>query len=112
MKVPKVLTNYQKNYSDSSFWSKAKKLGKNVLEPALLLFYVMKSPDTPRSVKLEIAGALGYLILPVDLIPDILPVVGYTDDLAALMAVVKLCKDYISPDIKAQAQRKLDELLS
>ena len=111
MKVPKVLTNYQKNYSDSSFWCKAKKLGKNVLEPALLLFYVMKSPDTPRSVKLEIAGALGYLILPVDLIPDFLPG-GFADDLGALMAVYKLCQDYITPDIKAQAQRKLDELLS
>ena len=111
MKVPKVLTNYQKNYSDSSFWSKAKKLGKKVLEPALLLFYVMKSPDTPLRLKAEIAGALGYLILPVDLIPDFLPG-GFADDLGALMAVYKLCQDYITPDIKAQAQRKLDELLS
>ena len=109
-KVPKDLSIYEKNYSDSSFWNKVKKLGKKVLEPALLLFYVMKSPDTPLRLKAEIAGALGYLILPVDLIPDILPVVGYTDDLAALMAVVKLCKDYITPEIREQVRCKLGEL--
>ena len=109
-KVPKDLSIYEKNYSDSSFWNKVKKLGKKVLEPALLLFYVMKSPDTPLRLKTEIAGALGYLILPVDLIPDFLPVAGYTDDLAALMVVVKLCKDYITPEIREQVRRKLGEL--
>ena len=110
-KVPKDLSIYEKNYSDSSFWNKVKKLGKKVLEPALLLFYVMKSPDVPFTIKTTIAGALGYLSLPLDLIPDVVPVAGYTDDAAALLAVLKMCDSYVTPEIKAQTNAKLEELL-
>lgn len=110
-KVPTDTSTYKKHYSDSAFWSKVKKLGKNVLKPALMLFYVMKSPDVPLAIKTRIAGALGYLILPVDLIPDFIPVAGYTDDAGALYAVIKICKEYITPEIEAQAENKLNELL-
>lgn len=110
-KVPKDVNDYQKEYSDSKFWAKVKYLGKSVLKPAVLLFYVMKSPDVPLSTKGTIAGALGYLILPLDLIADFIPVAGYTDDGAALMAVIKMCDAYITPQIKAQAEAKIDELL-
>ena len=104
-KVPTNLEKYQGDYS--KFWDKAKSLGKKVLEPALTLYYVMKSPGTPAKIKVTIAGALGYLILPVDLIPDLIPVLGYTDDLAALVALVKTCANYITPEIKAQVKEKL-----
>jgi uncharacterized membrane protein YkvA (DUF1232 family) len=110
-KKPKDVIPYKKHYSESKFWKKVKSLGKNVLKPAMLLFYVMKSPGVPLSVKGTIAGALGYLILPLDLIPDFISVVGYTDDAAALIAVVKMCVKYITPEIKEQAEKKLDELL-
>jgi uncharacterized membrane protein YkvA (DUF1232 family) len=110
-KVPQDTSSYKKHYSDSKFWSKVKSLGKNVLKPALLLFYIMKSPDVPLKIKATIAGALGYLILPLDLIPDFIPVAGYTDDIAALWAVIETCKAYITPEIEAQADDKLDELL-
>ena len=109
-KVPKDVEKYKKHYSDNGFWNKVKLLGKKVLKPALLLYYVMKSPDTPLGIKLSIAGALGYLILPTDLIPDIIPLTGYTDDLGALLAVVKMCESYITPEIKALVDAKLDEL--
>ena len=110
-KVPTDTSAYKKHYSDSAFWSKVKKLGKKVLKPALVLFYVMKSPDVPLAIKTRIAGALGYLILPVDLIPDFIPVAGYTDDAGALYAVIKICKEYITPEIEAQAEKKLEESL-
>ena len=106
-KVPTNLEKYQGDYSESKFWNKAKSLGKKVLEPALTLYYVMKSPGTPAKIKFKIPGALGYLILPVDLIPDLIPVLGYTDDLAALVALVKTCANYITPEIKAQVKEKL-----
>ena len=109
-KVPKDVEKYKKHYSDNGFWNKVKSLGKKVLKPALMLYYVMKSPDTPLGIKLSIAGALGYLILPTDLIPDIIPITGYTDDLGALLAVVKMCESYITPEIKAQVDAKLEEL--
>lgn len=110
-KRPKDTNPYKKHYSESGFWSKAKSLGKAVLKPALLLYYVMMSPKVPFSIKTTIAGALGYLIVPLDLIPDFIPVAGYGDDMAALITIVKMCKDYITPEIKAQAEEKLQELL-
>lgn len=109
-KVPKDVDEYKKHYSDNGFWNKVKALGKKVLKPALLLYYVMKSPDTPLGIKASIVGALGYLILPTDLIPDIVPLTGYTDDLGALLSVVKMCEAYITPEIKEQADAKLNEL--
>ena len=50
-KVPQDTSSYKKHYSDSKFWDKVKSLGKNVLKPALLLYYVMKSPDVPLKIK-------------------------------------------------------------
>ena len=110
MKVPKDLRPYEKHYSESGFWSKVKKLGKKLLEPALTLYYVMKDPSTPIDIKLKIGGALGYLILPLDLFPDFIPLGGYADDLGALAAVIKMCWDYITPEIRAKVKAKLDEM--
>lgn len=110
-KVPKIseLSDYGDNYSDSGFWNKVKKLGKKVLKPALQLYYVMKESSTPFDTKGLIIGALGYLILPIDLIPDFIPVAGYTDDLAALLAVVKMCKEHITPEIERKVRKDLGE---
>ena len=71
----------------------------------------MKSSDVPITVKATIAGTLGYLILPMDLVSDFIPVVGYADDTTALVTVVRKCKEYITPEIENQATAKLDELL-
>lgn len=110
-KVPKDVDKYQEHYSEPKFWDKAKLLGKNVLKPSVLLYYLLKSPEVPFSTKAKITGALGYLILPLDLIPDLSPIIGYTDDLAALIAVIKMCDAYITPQIKAEADAKLNELM-
>lgn len=110
-KAPRTseLSGYGDNYSDSSFWNKVKKLGKKVLKPALQLYYVMKESSTPIDTKGLIIGALGYLILPIDLIPDFIPAAGYTDDLAALLAVVKMCKEHITPEIERKVRKDLGE---
>ena len=110
-KAPKDIDSYKKHYSDSGFWRKVNRIGKKALKPALLLYYVMKSSDTPIKIKGLIAGALGYLILPTDLIPDLIPILGYSDDLSALLAIIKLCKDYITDEIESQVSSKLDNLL-
>ena len=57
----------------------------------------------------KILGALGYLILPTDLIPDLLPAIGYTDDLAALMWALYSVAKNITPEVKIQARVKLGE---
>ena len=100
-------SNYASNYNESAFWKVVKKMGAKVARPALLLFYELKDPNIPVKAKMEIIGALGYLIAPVDLIPDGIPGLGYTDDLAALVATVSLTSQYITPKVKRQANEKL-----
>lgn len=109
----KELANYRSEYSDNKFWAKvgavAKKAGAKVIYMALLLFYTMKEPSTPAKDKALIIGALGYFILPIDLIPDVIPVLGFTDDLGALTIAYNSIKNNITPEIEAKAQAKVDE---
>ena len=70
---------------------------------------MLKSEATPRADKAKIIGALGYFILPVDLIPDFIPVAGFTDDLAALTWGIWSVAKNITPEIKAQTRVKLRE---
>lgn len=104
-------SQYEKDYSDDNFWNKvvkfAKKAGKDVIEKALLLYYAAQSPETPVWAKTTIYGALGYFISPIDLIPDLMPVVGYTDDLAVLVAAIAAVSAYINDDVRKQAADKL-----
>ena len=110
-KQPKDVKVYQKYYSESGFWKKPGKVaivaGSRLIYCALLLYYVLKSPDVLIKDKAMIIGALGYFILPVDLIPDFIPVAGYADDMAALVACYNAVKDNVTPEIEQQAQEKL-----
>lgn len=104
---------YQKQYSDSNFWNKlrtaAVHAGAAVVYPALLLYYVLKDGAVPAKMKLYIIGALGYLILPVDLLPDAIPFLGYTDDLAAIIAAYKLIKHCVTPEMREKARSKASQ---
>ena len=108
------LGDYSKNYSDSKFWKKIKsiaaKAGSKVVYYALLLFYTLKAPHVSFRKKALICGALGYLILPIDLIPDALIPVGYTDDIAVLIYAFTLVKSEITPEIENKAKQKLSDL--
>ena len=88
---------------------KAKKAGIKLVYYAMVLYYVLISPDTPKRYKAVIAGALGYLILPFDFISDLFPFVGMADDWAALVAAIAYVSTAITPDIKAKARLKLKE---
>lgn len=109
----KLLKGYDDNYSETGFWDKvaevALKAGEKVIYFALLLYYTATADTTPTSQKVMIWSALGYFILPVDLIPDLLPVVGFTDDLAALVACYKTVMANITPAIQQQAKDKMEE---
>ena len=52
------------------------------------LISALENPTTPNHLKALIIGAIGYIIFPLDLIPDITPLVGYTDDLASVASIV------------------------
>ena len=106
-------SKYTREFSESKFWDKlkafAKSAGLKVVAAALLLYYVLKSESTSKGDKAKIIGALGYFILPLDLIPDFIPVVGYTDDLAALTWGIWSVAKNITPEIKEQTRLKLGE---
>ena len=107
------LPKYQGNYSEEAFWEKLKKIaskaGAKVVYYALVLFYTLTDPATPVKYKAVIAGALGYLILPLDLLPDFLPFAGLADDWAALIAAVSYVLSSISQENKDKARVKLKE---
>lgn len=107
------LQEYQDNYNESGLWNKvkkvAKKAGLKVIYLVLLLFYTLQSETVSLADKAKIYGALGYFIMPVDLIPDTIPVVGYTDDLAALVACVMAISANITPEIEEKAKAKLND---
>ncbi|TLN07552.1 DUF1232 domain-containing protein, partial [bacterium] len=79
--------DYEDKYDEKSFWSKVKEMpstaGCEAVRKALTLWCVLTSDDTPVWAKVLITSALGYFVMPLDLIPDILPC-GFLDDISAM----------------------------
>ncbi|MDE7064348.1 MAG: DUF1232 domain-containing protein [Desulfovibrionaceae bacterium] len=102
---------YVSDYSAEKLWAKLKGVAVTVgcegIRNVLRLFYALEAPNIPKKVKMVIYGALGYFISPLDVIPDVIPVVGFTDDLGVLAAAVAFVSLYITPDVKARADAKL-----
>ncbi len=106
---------YAREYSEAGFWTKVKgfaaKAGREVVERALQLYLTAQDPDTPRWAQATIYSALGYFIFPADAVPDLTPVVGFTDDLGVLAAAIATVAMHITPDIRNRAREKSDEWL-
>ncbi len=105
------MSKHEKDYSEQGFWDKvqnyAAKAGVTLIYKALQLYYVAQSPDCPMKVKAGIYSALGYFILPLDIIPDVTPVVGFSDDLAAIGMALVLAQAYLTPEVDAQAKERI-----
>ena len=103
--------DYAGAFNDDSFWAKltgfAKAAGSEVVEKALWLYYAFKKDDTPVWAKTTIVAALGYFIFPIDAIPDVVPLVGYSDDLGVLALAVTTVAAYINEDVKVMAKTKM-----
>jgi uncharacterized membrane protein YkvA (DUF1232 family) len=114
MRSPKDIEKYQEHYSEPKFAGKlakvAKSAGRMMVYAALLLYYVLKSPSVKKGDKTTIIGALGYFILPLDILPDFIPMVGFTDDLSAILLALHAVWKNITPEIKAMAAAKASEL--
>ena len=108
MKPGKKVRDYTKHYSESDLFKKLKKvsgsLGSQVLYYVLMLYFLIADKSIPMKVRLAFVAALGYFILPADLITDFLPVIGYTDDMALLTFVIGNATNYITPEIKEKAE--------
>ena len=113
MKVPRNLEKYIPNSEVERFWRKLrrvfKRLGAKAVYYALILYYAMQNPQISKKDKGIIIGALGYFLLPFDLMPDFLPGVGYTDDIAALAFAIYKVWNCITPVVRSQAEAKVYE---
>ena len=84
--------------------------GRTIAKPALEVLEMALDPFTPTQVRVSLMAALAYLIMPFDLFPDFMPLVGYSDDFVALTAVLSIWSRYMTPAIRARAERKLNQL--
>ena len=110
-----ILNKYQKHFFFFFFIFKvlkvAKRVGSKLLYPAFVLYNAYKSKEVSVKDKAIIIGALGYFILPKDLISDFLPIIGFTDDFAVLTLAIRSLKKSITPEIKEAARQSLNKLL-
>ena len=84
--------------------------GRTIAKPALEVLEMALDPLTPAQVRISLMAALAYLIMPFDLFPDFMPLVGFSDDFVALTAVLSIWSKYMTPSIRARAERKLNKL--
>lgn len=115
MKPIKKINNYIKHYSESDLHHKLKKtsgsLSKQLLYYVLVLYYLIADKNIPTKVRMVFIAALGYFILPTDLITDFLPVIGFTDDIAFLTYAISNATEYITPEILEMAKSKQSSIV-
>ena len=112
MELPDFMS-YANKFSQTEFVEKiskvAKRAGAKLVYAALILFYTLQSDKISIKDKAIIIGALGYLISPLDVVPDAIPIAGLSDDLAVLIYVLKLVWTDVDPSIKERAEKKLSQ---
>lgn len=86
------------------------KAGRTIAKPALEVLEMAIDPFTPAQARVSLMAALAYLIMPFDLFPDFMPVVGFSDDFVALTAVLSIWSKYMTPAIRKRAEKKLNKL--
>jgi len=93
------------------FWRKTRRVAASIpfAEDLLAAYYCAFDNATPLPVKMSLVGALAYFVLPFDTIPDVLPILGFTDDAAVLAATIRLVASHIRPEHRALAKAKLVE---
>lgn len=111
MNDKQLFADYQKYFSVEGLKNKLSAIGKSagasLVYLVLLLYYVVTDSKLPLKDRAIIYGALGYFILPVDLIPDAMPIVGFSDDMAAVIAALNAIKGNITPEVKSRARERL-----
>ena len=105
--------SYANKFSQTDFVEKisriAKRAGAKLVYAALILFYTLQSDRVSKTDKAIIIGALGYMISPLDVIPDAIPIAGLTDDLAVLIYVLKKVWGDVDPEVKEKARQRLSK---
>jgi uncharacterized membrane protein YkvA (DUF1232 family) len=95
------------------FWAKFKRVAARLpfAEDLLSAYYCAFDRQTPRHVQAALLGALAYFILPFDFIPDMLPVLGFTDDAAVLATTIRLVATHITQEHREAARVALKRIV-
>ncbi|MCK5775581.1 MAG: DUF1232 domain-containing protein [Bacteroidales bacterium] len=100
-----------KSFSDTKLFEKiglaAKNAGIVVIYPALVLYYLFQDKDVPKRSKGIIIAALAYFIFPMDSIPDMTPIIGYSDDIGILYVTIMQLVKYVTPDILQRVSNRI-----
>ena len=112
MELPDFMS-YSDKFSAKGFVEKisriAKRAGSKLVYASLVLFYTLQSKEVSYKDKAMIIGALGYLISPLDVLPDAIPIVGLSDDLTVLLFVINKIWVEVPEDVKKKAKDKLSD---
>ncbi|EFZ36140.1 hypothetical protein HMPREF0663_12207 [Hoylesella oralis ATCC 33269] len=110
MNLPDFM-QYKDRFSQTGFVEKisriAKRAGVKLVYAALILYYILESDKISMKDKAIIIGALGYLISPLDIVPDAIPIAGLGDDLTVLIFVLHKVWNEVSEEVKDKAKNKL-----
>ena len=113
--IPKPKTHLPDAFSVMGFWAVIRKVskrgGRKILSSALTLYFCLKDSETPAWAKSVIIGALGYLVFPMDFIPDAILGVGFTDDWSVILAAMASVMAHIKDEHKEKASGLADRLL-
>ncbi len=115
-KIRLETSHVPQSFSNAGFWEVAgrlvKKGGSKVLVGALTLYYCLRDGETPAWAKSVIVGALGYLILPIDLVPDAIIGAGFADDWSVILGAMASVMAHIKEDHRRAARQMADKLFS
>ena len=95
----------------AGLWTTVKRAARAIpfMEDVIAAWFCAIDPATPRRVRLTLLAALAYFVAPIDLVPDLLPLIGFTDDAGVLMAAIALVGSHITDAHRDRARRALAE---
>jgi uncharacterized membrane protein YkvA (DUF1232 family) len=104
---------FRGQYTPATFWGKVRRfggaLGRGSLHVVFTLYHCLQDPDTPAWARTTIVAALGYFILPADLVPDIIPGAGLADDAAALASALAITAAHVKQEHRDRAKKLVEE---
>ena len=98
---------------ERKFWDKLRKYVRHVpfVEDLVAAYYCALDPATPLQVKAILFGALAYFVLPIDIVPDVIAWIGFTDDAAVLYAAIRTVAPHIKDGHRARARIAIDRMV-
>ena len=109
--MKEIIKKYQNKFSEIKLWSllknSAQKIGLKAVYSALLLFYAYRRKETPAWARRIIIGTLGYLLAPFDTVPDLSPIIGFTDDVGILSFGLVTIASFINDEVRENARKHL-----